>query len=128
MTGPCEEGVALCDHPVGRAVQVDYDHGCDRGLCGDESCYWAGGGDALVEEWDAEGESAEWLEDGECGLRLRKLALLCFRTMYSLTFSTFPLTPMRVPRLVYSFCDADNETESMEYGAPITSKRASGTG
>lgn len=76
VAGPCEESVALCDHPVGCAVEVDDDHGCNRRLCGDQSCYWAGGGDALVEEWDAEGESAEWLEDGECGLRLGQLALL----------------------------------------------------
>ena len=76
VAGPGEECITLCDHPVGCAVEVNDDHGCDRRLCGDESCYWACGGDALIEEWDAEGESSEWLEDGECGLRLAQLAMI----------------------------------------------------
>jgi hypothetical protein len=42
-----------------------------------------------------------------------------------LTFSGFPLTPTNVPRLVYSCCDADNETDKREYGAPSTSNLAS---
>ena len=45
--------------------------------------------------------------------------------MTRLTFSDFPLSPTKVPRLVYSFCDADNETERREYGAPRTSNLAS---
>jgi len=40
-------------------------------------------------------------------------------------FSDFPLTPTNVPLLVYSFCEADNETDKREYGAPSTSNRAS---
>lgn len=40
-------------------------------------------------------------------------------------FSAFPLTPTNVPLLVYSFCDADKETDKREYGAPRTSNRAS---
>lgn len=39
--------------------------------------------------------------------------------------SAFPLSPTRVPRRVYRFCDAESETESREYGAPMTSNRAS---
>jgi len=42
-----------------------------------------------------------------------------------LTFSAFPLTPTNVPLLVYSCCDADNETDKREYGAPRTSNLAS---
>jgi hypothetical protein len=42
-----------------------------------------------------------------------------------LTFSAFPLAPTNVPLLVYSFCEADNETDKREYGAPSTSNRAS---
>ena len=41
------------------------------------------------------------------------------------TFSAFPLTPTRVPRLVYRFCEADNDTERSEWGAPSTSNLAS---
>lgn len=40
-------------------------------------------------------------------------------------FSGFPLKPINVLRRVYNCCDADNETDRIEYGAPITSKRAS---
>lgn len=43
-------------------------------------------------------------------------------------FSAFPLTPTNVPLLVYSFCEADNETDKREYGAPRTSNRASTSG
>lgn len=41
------------------------------------------------------------------------------------TFSALPDTPTNVPLLVYSFCDADNETDKREYGAPRTSNLAS---
>lgn len=53
------------------------------------------------------------------------VSLLYNYCMFTRTFSTFPLTPTKVPRLVYRRCDADNETERREYGAPMTSKRAS---
>lgn len=43
----------------------------------------------------------------------------------SLTLSGFPATATSVPRRVYSLCDAERETESSEYGEPMTSKRAS---
>lgn len=79
----------------------------------------------MIEEWDAEGCAAEGLENGEGGLRLNWSANASKSCICRLTFSTLPLTPTRVPRLVNNFCDAANETESMEYGAPITSKRAS---
>lgn len=41
------------------------------------------------------------------------------------TFSGFPLSPTRVPRLVYRFWDAESDTESREYGEPTTSNFAS---
>lgn len=41
------------------------------------------------------------------------------------TLSAFPLNPTNVPRRVYRFCDADKETESMEYGVPTTWNLAS---
>jgi hypothetical protein len=49
----------------------------------------------------------------------------CMGLGISITFSAFPLTPTNVPLLVYSFCEADNETDKREYGAPRTSNRAS---
>ena len=44
-----------------------------------------------------------------------------------LTFSGLPVTPTNVPRLLYSFCEADSDTESNEYGEPMTSNLASAT-
>ena len=41
-------------------------------------------------------------------------------------FSGEPLTPTRVPRRVYRFCDAESATESSDDEEPRTSKRASG--
>lgn len=41
------------------------------------------------------------------------------------TFSAFPLSPTKVPLLVYSVWEADREADRSEYGAPRTSKRAS---
>lgn len=41
------------------------------------------------------------------------------------TLSALPLSPTNVPRRVYRFCEAESDTERSEYGAPMTSKRAS---
>lgn len=41
------------------------------------------------------------------------------------TFSGWPATATNVPLLVYSRCEADSVTESIEYGDPSTSNRAS---
>lgn len=41
------------------------------------------------------------------------------------TLSGFPATATSVPRRVYSLCEAERETESSEYGEPMTSNRAS---
>lgn len=41
------------------------------------------------------------------------------------TFSALPVTPTKVPLLVYNFCEADNETDKSENGVPSTSNRAS---
>lgn len=43
----------------------------------------------------------------------------------SLTLSGFPATATSVPRRVYSLCEAERDTESSEYGEPMTSNRAS---
>ena len=43
----------------------------------------------------------------------------------NLTFSGWPATATSVPLLVYSRCEADSVTDSIEYGDPSTSNRAS---
>lgn len=41
------------------------------------------------------------------------------------TLSALPLSPTSVPRRVNKLCEAVSETDSNEYGVPITSNRAS---
>ena len=61
-----------------------------------------------------------------CALDRISIQLSILERIYlELTFSAFPLTPTNVPLLVYRFCEADNETDKREYGAPSTSNRAS---
>jgi hypothetical protein len=50
---------------------------------------------------------------------------MCGRIISALTLSGFPATATSVPRRVYSLCEAERETESSEYGEPMTSNRAS---
>lgn len=57
--------------------------------------------------------------------RFSAFALIISHIFLVLTFSAFPETPTKVPLLVYSFWEADNETDNSEKGAPKTSNRAS---
>ena len=70
------------------------------------------------------GSSMDNVDCAYVGISLIKYSISSTNS-YELTFSAFPLTPTKVPLLVYSFCDADNETDKREYGAPKTSNRAS---
>jgi len=57
VAGPGEEGVALADDPVTRAVEVEDGEGGVGRFGGDQGGDGRGGGDALVEERQAEGGS-----------------------------------------------------------------------
>lgn len=65
MAGPGEQGVALGDDPVGCPVEMEDREGRRGGLGGEEGGYGCRGGDALVEEGDAEEGAPYGGEEGE---------------------------------------------------------------
>ena len=70
MSRPSEERVALGNHPVGGAIEMEDGECGGRRFCGYEGGYRGGRGDSLVEEGNAEKGAPQRGEDRECGLCL----------------------------------------------------------
>lgn len=86
----------------------------------------------LIEEGHTQRGPAEGFEDAQRRNHLRRSRTVsassnCIPSIAKELHTLFalPLNPTNVPRRVYRFCEADSDTERSEYGAPMTSKRAS---
>jgi hypothetical protein len=129
VSGPCQQRVPLCHHPIQSSIEVYNDHGSDRRLCRDQSSVRCCGCHSLVNEGHSKERSSKRSEEGESRDGLAESVSDDRARVSNIipTFSGLPLKPTNVPLRVYRFWEAEMEAERRENGLLSTSKRASTT-
>lgn len=129
VSGPSQESIPLCHHPVQSSIEMHNNHGSDGGLCRNQSGIGCRRSHSLIDERHPKECSPERSKQRQCRHSLFNSISPSHRKECDVhpTFSGFPLKPTNVPLRVYKFWEAEMDAERRENGLLSTSKRASTT-